>query len=225
MYNVNMNFFDEINNENKAYWLGFIYADGHVAQKAPWFVIVQIKDYDHLKNMCEDFEFNGPIKFPKLCGGFIGSTQQCRVSICKKILCEKLNLLGRNHYPMRFPNIPQELISHFLRGYFDGDGSIYFTKTSTTNKYGTKYFYNNLKCQIIADEFFVIQIRNLLLSVGITSTVSNSKTTYMKYVNVSGGKNLKLLHSYLYTNANIFLLRKKEIFDQVFSPRGAKSLR
>jgi hypothetical protein len=47
----------------------------------------------------------------------------------------------------------------------------------------------------------------------------------MKYVTISGGKNLRLLHAYLYNNANIFLTRKKEIFDQVFSPRGARSLR
>ncbi len=225
MYSINENFFDEIDNEKKAYWLGFIYADGHVAQNLPWFVIVQIKDHDHIKKMCEDMEFNGPIKLPKSSGGFTNGSQHYRVSLCRKSFCEKLNKYGRNTLPMSIPNIPIEFIPHFIRGYFDGDGSIYFSKSTTTNKYGTKYSYNNLRCQIIADESFANAIRNLFASLGISSTLAKSKSDHMKYVTISGGKNLRLLHAYLYNNANIFLTRKKEIFDQVFSPRGARSLR
>ena len=49
MIEVNEKYFDIIDNEEKAYWLGYIYADGYSAQKSPWFLCIQTIDKNHIE--------------------------------------------------------------------------------------------------------------------------------------------------------------------------------
>ena len=218
-YNINDQFLEIIDTEQKAYFLGLMLSDGYVTGTNKVSVKLHKQDKELLDNIFS-YITERPV---------IIRENTCEITICSKKLFQDLEKQGcirnKTYSQMKLPVLKRELYSHFIRGYFDGDGSIYFSKSTTTNKYGTKYFYNNLRCQIIADQSFANVIKNLFASLGISSTLAKSKSDHMKYVTVSGGKNLRLLHAYLYNNANVFLARKKEIFDQVFSPRGARSLR
>lgn len=120
--NYNENLFSKIDTEEKAYWLGFIFADGYVSDNNNFEISLGIKDKSHLlklsnlisKNITED-------------------SFRCRLGIKNKKLVEDLNKYGvipRKSLILKFPtNINNLLISHFIRGYFDGDGCIYYGKS------------------------------------------------------------------------------------------------
>lgn len=221
---MNDNFFSSIETEQQAYWLGFIYADGHVAQNKPWFVIVQSADHDHVYKLAEAVEYSGEVKIVEKGGGFQGSRPNARLVLCRKKMCDDLNRIGRNNEVMSIPDIPEELIPHFIRGYFDGDGSIHPSQSSAKLADGTRKPYVYLHVQIIGTVPFLKEIEAHFNQQGITTSWKKSKTDYMKYLCVDGGNNLRRLHKYMYDNSTVSLTRKELKWQALYSPNGEKSL-
>ena len=145
--------FEKIDNEEKAYWLGFFYADGYVlANDYISGIALQARDVSHLH------------KFDR----FVNSTEN-NVRYKPKITKEKVfdlyqwvmknenfynSLIDKGCIPnksliLTFPNkeiLPESLIKHFIRGYFDGDGSVCFTeKTKCISILGTFEMLNSIK--------------------------------------------------------------------------------
>lgn len=218
MIKINKNFFNKIDTEEKAYWLGFIWADGHVSVKAPWFLVVQIKDRDHLEKLCESLEYEGTIKVVHG-SGYNPDAVHYRVAFCRKTLCEDLNNLGRNSCKEKFPLIHNDLKRHFLRGYFDGDGCIH---TGASSSSGKKYTY--LHANFIAENNLALNIQDFLLENNVSSVIHDSKTDHMKYVKISGGNNMRCLHKLMYDNATVFLNRKNVLWQYLYGAHGEKSL-
>ena len=120
-------FFDDLSRESPAYWLGFIMADGYVRKRRPhWsgeLAIYLVKDKEHLESFAEDVDFRGQVL----------STTQNRyyVRICNEYVYQRLVSLGvdpgTKSYTLKFPDhIPDCSMRHFLRGYLDGDGGLYY---------------------------------------------------------------------------------------------------
>lgn len=112
--------FDNIDTEEKAYWLGFLYADGSVANKDNHVELsLQLSDIGHLE------------KYKKFTGTTTSIGQddhRCRITTCIKEYKQSLIKHGctpKKSLTMKFPTtVPAELIKHFVRGYFDGDGHL-----------------------------------------------------------------------------------------------------
>lgn len=84
LYFCNENYFEEINTPNKAYWLGFIYADGYVSINNNQYVFgiaLSEKDCILLKKL--NFELNSsyPIHTYKQASGYSEKTVYCRLCI------------------------------------------------------------------------------------------------------------------------------------------------
>lgn len=221
---MNDNYFSVIETEQQAYWLGFIYADGYVSQKAPWTVIVQLADQAHVFKLAEAVEYSGEVKIIDKGGNFEGSRPNARLVLCRKKMCQDLNRLGRNNAIMSIPDIPDFLIPHFLRGYFDGDGSIYFSQSSAKLADGTRKPYTYLHSQIIGTLPFLKEFESHINQHMITTSWKNSKTDYMKYLCISGGHNLRRLHKYLYSGSTVSLDRKADKWQALYSPNSGKPL-
>ena len=124
----NESIFDNIDSEEKAYWLGFIYADGYISSRDNTFELsLALKDKEHLDkfNVFMQHE-NNNIKMDSF---------RCRWSVVNKHLWETLNNYGctpRKSLTLKFPDISifssKSLVRHFIRGYIDGDGSIMVNK-------------------------------------------------------------------------------------------------
>jgi hypothetical protein len=132
----NENIFDNIDTEDKAYWLGFIFADGSIDSspldeyKKPRYQFeLSLSDVDHSHldkfNKFMEHEKDNVITGKVRLNG--KEFQRCRWIINNKHLWTTLNNIGctpNKSFTLEFPDIPANLRRHFIRGYFDGDGSL-----------------------------------------------------------------------------------------------------
>ena len=124
---INENYFEDPNTEKAAYWAGFIAADGYIYNKnkgnsqSSLTIELSSKDKDHLIKLGNDINKN-VTNYDK--------HNSCKLRITSNKICkdlEKYNIYKNKSLTLKFPeNINIENIHHFIRGYFDGDGS--FTK-------------------------------------------------------------------------------------------------
>lgn len=124
MYHYNTKYFEQINTPDKAYWLGFIAADGNIRKDFLRLRIeLNIKDYSHLEKFRQNIEGDMPIKDNNRL-----NNHSCYIDVnCKKMM---IDLLKYGITPnksltlnIQWCLIPEELHKYVIRGYFDGDGS------------------------------------------------------------------------------------------------------
>jgi len=117
------NFFLEINSKEKAYLLGWIASDGHIGKRG-FKIAIHQKDIVILKIfqnfICKDVSIRQfTTATSKLCSYEINSQK------ISKDLCKWLNIKpGKKSNSVNFPKILPEFQWDFIRGYFEGDGSI-----------------------------------------------------------------------------------------------------
>lgn len=116
--------FDKIDNEEKAYWLGFLYADGSIGSTRNDIELsLKSSDIEHLKKFRKFLNFT-------IDKHIFQDDIRCRLCITNKHLKESLINLGctpRKSLTITFPSerqVPKYLQKDFIRGYIDGDGSI-----------------------------------------------------------------------------------------------------
>ncbi|WJJ55301.1 hypothetical protein QB910_000057 [Dabrowskivirus KKP3916] len=140
-YFCDEDFFEVIDTEDKAYWLGFIYADGYVSSNRKYGqkvvgLLLSNEDYDHVRKFNSSIKSSYPIKTYESLNTFgereytssyarvvITSDKMFNDLVDKGVVEHKTNVL-------KFPSVdilPVDLQRHFIRGYFDGDGCITWT--------------------------------------------------------------------------------------------------
>jgi hypothetical protein len=201
-HSANYTIFEVINTQEKAYWLGFLFADGSVTYQTEGkkrYVLelgLSWTDVDHVN------------KFKK----FMGATQEPRkktinfkgieykaisLQISSKKLCEDLISLGctpNKSLTVVFPDIPKELEHHFIRGYFDGDGTVWNHREKPNT-------------EIIGTKEMVSAIVDKVGLPHLTWT-AHGKARGMKF---SAGLSKKLF-DYMYEDATVYLERKYNKF-------------
>ncbi len=136
-YNINRNYFSNIDSYEKAYWLGLIYADGSNKVSKNVFVLgLKQEDSYILELLKNDVKSNVPIKIAKDKRG--NREDFHRLEIYNKQFC--LDLLKQGVFEnktsiLKSPILDEDLIYSFIRGYFDGDGSICTVIDKNNNKY------------------------------------------------------------------------------------------
>ena len=210
----NKHFFETIDTEEKAYWLGFIAADGNIC-KRNFEIALAIKDKNHLVKFLEAID--GEEKILKC--GFNGKHERARVNIGNVKLVEDLKKQGifeRKSALLEFPkNIKKSLLRHYLRGYFDGDGSI---STNGVNKNGTPKYALNL---VASKEFLVSWSKHLEEELKTTKVVILSQGIIWKW-NKTGINQIKAILHYLYDDNTIALERKEKYAEKIFAVLSQK---
>lgn len=144
----NNSVFENIDTEEKAYWLGFIYADGCVSNSTKYTLEITLKksDENHLKKFRSFLDSDALISNKTISHGE-KVYKAVRIAVHSKKLVEDLISKGctpRKSLTLSFPSreiLPQPLVKHFIRGYFDGDGSITVKcNTANINLLSTKSF-------------------------------------------------------------------------------------
>lgn len=152
-YQANFNYFSNIDTQEKAYWLGFIYADGYISsgKQKNIGVALAMKDVDHLEKLKTNLNANYPIKTYKSIS-YGKEIEYARLLMTSDIMHQNLKEKGvclQKSLILKFPNeniVHKDLINHFARGYFDGDGCLSKSSTGFTFKLcGTKEFLDKYK--------------------------------------------------------------------------------
>ena len=136
IYDVNEEFFDNIDTPSKAYWAGFIAADGCVLSRRGISIGLALIDKDHLELFKKDIEFTGPVRILTSSVRHRPDTSYALIKISRAALSDSLTKLGITpnktfSYSPRetLSHIPPGLHTHFWRGMIDGDGTVSWTKT------------------------------------------------------------------------------------------------
>jgi intein/homing endonuclease len=136
-YTCNYSFFDNIDNEVKAYFLGLFYADGYNNEKLGAISIgFAEKDSELLYKFKEAIESNHPISLRKK--DETNRQPFHSLTINNRPLSEALAKQGctqaKTHVLDKLPEMEESLLRHFIRGYFDGDGSVWHSLVGSGNK-------------------------------------------------------------------------------------------
>lgn len=220
---MNFNKFDTIDTEEKAYWLGFLFADGYngvqkvKSKEKPTFELsLKASDVNHLEKFSNFMECKRDrIKIGiSKCDNKI--YHRCRWHVNNWHLHDVLYSYGCVHNKSLILKFPEEsifkdknLIYDFIRGYVDGDGSL-FIKTYKSGNI-------SLHLEIIGTYEFLEKVvyylgiprRNFLKD----KRRSDSNTYNIRYV---GANALQVAHL-LYHNSAIYLDRKKNIYNLAVS--------
>lgn len=126
-------------------------------------------------------------------------------------------------------------MSHFIRGYFDGDGCVWNGKRKkmivkdTSRKEGYRErIIHNVKFHITGCYDFINDLQNFLVTeLGFKKTKLNfskaKETRHICTMEYSGRKQLKKFYDYIYQNATIYGERKKLKFEEIFCASDEKS--
>lgn len=213
VYNVNkydeflINKFDIIDTEEKAYWIGFLAADGNVSITTLALALAE-KDLHHLLKFKKFIGVDYKITLEKKKMGekiFIGFRYTVSSTNFASSLA-KHGLVPRKSLILQFPTtIPDNLIHHYIRGLVDGDGcysisdnELSFSLISSLNVCETVQKYLMKNCDLSQTELQEFTAK-----------------TNEKYYNIRYGGTPQVckITNYLYQDANIFLERKKELVD------------
>jgi len=202
-YQYDFNFFKKPLKEESAYWLGFIYADGWVSGKE---IGIELKstDFKHLKKFNISLNGNIPVTFREkeeryIKGKLARKSKLCKIRLYNVSMIYDLNALGvfsNKSLCAKFPIFDDEKIQwHFLRGHFDGDGSISYDKRS-----------NQLRVKIDSgSNEFKKEYANFLKKYGIKTFFSGETVC-----GITGKDSTKNFLLNIYNNATIYLDRKYE---------------
>lgn len=210
-YAINERFFDTIDTQDKAYILGFLYADGHNGiSKSTVTMSLQEEDRYILERIRETIGSEKPLEFLDYSNkndyGYHYKNQY-RLNMFSVHMCKALFALGmtsNKSLTLEFPNIPPELHRHFIRGYFDGDGTIN-KKTGSFILTSTKQFLSSIQ-DILHDALGVD--KGILQE----SPCHNGITYDLKYHRKSESS---LILDWLYKDANLYLKRKYNLYEQI----------
>lgn len=211
-YTLDESFFNVINTEEKAYILGFICADGHVEYNRIK-IALAIKDIDILYKIRKAINGTQPLREYKAKNPYNRSTRPIvdmvelsinSTTIVKPLL--KMGLQGNKTLSLNgdiIKYIPKYLMRDFLRGYFDGDGSVIFGKKYNS---GYKYIIN-----ICGNKEFLLNS----FQIYFPSANKLYKDLYSKQCyswKITKKEDVKSFMYYLYNNSSIHLNRKYNQF-------------
>lgn len=220
---IQHNYFDIIDSESKAYLLGFFYADGSITKNYHISLSLTEEDIEIInlfkKEICPEYKITFIRSYTNKKTGYV-SKPMASITFKSKHMCETLfnyGIYNRKTYNdlISLDFIPQDMLIHFIRGYWDGDGCSCITQV--TKKHITKdgvlkkYSYLNYNWNIISftDKHLLILKKFLNKNYNINSNIIKTKKGHF-LLEINKKNDYFMMRNVLYENANFYLTRKKE---------------
>ncbi|MEG2540061.1 MAG: endonuclease [Clostridium sp.] len=195
----NENYFDVIDSEDKAYFLGYIMADGNVSitnEQYSLKIHIAIQDKEIVDKFLKVINSSNKTKVKTDSKSYYVSLTS--VHMCKSLI--KLGVIPNKTGKEIIPKeIPDCLISHYIRGIFDGDGITDISRKRSG-------FVGSVN--IINDILKILNENLTTFEAG-----KNKKVVYF----LGGKKFSKKLYYYLYKDANVWLERKRARLEYIYS--------
>lgn len=223
-YEYEKDYFKVIDSEEKAYWLGFIYADGYVSihnngRNHEFGIELKASDDEHLKKFNRSINGNLELSYRTREHKFSKNTSVvdiCSIRIYSQRFVSHLienGVVLNKTYVLDFPNfIPKELMRHFIRGYIDGDGYIRFSKRTSGNGYGYETRFG-FTCYSKKFTFGLKKYLENELNLETELVLYKDRNNFS--VDTANQKQLLCIIEYLYKDSTIFLDRKFETYKKL----------
>ena len=211
-YVLNQSYFETIDSEEKAYWLGFLYADGNVyvnKEQKQNVITLSLKntDREHVNKFRSAIQSDTIIRDCDHGMVTLKITSEKMTSDLIRIGC-----VPNKTFKVTFPSeevIPKHLQRHFIRGIFDGDGCISFIKEKNRN-------IHHIDFQILGTENLVNNIGKIFLREQVI--LKEPKITKIKNIykiRLCGVYNALSIMDYLYKDSTVYMQRKLDIFERI----------
>lgn len=219
-YALNEHYFDEIDTPNKAYIFGFLMADGcNNKSKSTISMSLEEKDKEILDKIRMEIGSERPLEFIDYTNKHdFGYTykNQYRLLMFSIHMCEVLEQYGmipNKSLIAEFPVLPASLVKHFIRGLFDGDGSVYRSKyKKTRNSY--QHTLTITSTFSMCEKLVEIVEREVKINCHIYDASNRNGIT--KVFTISGKNQIKKFMDWMYQDADLFLQRKYNRYLEYF---------
>lgn len=215
------NYFEEIDSDEKAYWLGFLYADGYIYERKNknggcsrhFEICLSTEDVEHIHKFRYCIGSNKNVKEKPV--KFNGKTYSShKLVIYGKAFVEHLinkGVVPRKSLILKYPDrsiLPEKFDNSFIRGYFDGDGGVYGkheTYTYNVNFVGTYDFLATVN-----------QILKKNIGLGIVTPQKKGKAYSVHF---GGYENLVKMYEFMYADSTVSLDRKRKHFQEIINTK------
>lgn len=206
MYNRELKVIDT---QEKAYLLGLFYSDGNIGNNQTQCRLeLSLNDRDlvfHLKELFPFFYIHYDRGTKIELGNYSKTLKEDLIS---NGCLPRKSFENRNN--LHIPNISEDLIPHFIRGYFDGDGGC--TLNTQKSKIQKRVYIYSASLPLINE------IEEFMKSKGIIfNNIIQSGKNIPVYKSTPSTKSYSNYYNFLYNDATIFMQRKKEVFDKILN--------
>lgn len=234
LYSINENYFDVIDTHEKAYFIGYIMADGCVTWNRPKTKISKLHlsiinpDREVLERFNEATESSYPIKVfkPKEKKDGVSRSDNARMTVSNINFVTKLTKYGiepnKSLTHSFFQNIPEEFIGSAILGYFDGDGSCSWKKQR--NK--TYHTHTQIYASMVSTKEFAEELKLFVEKHGISCSIEEKKTknAYVYITKFHGNRQCLKLYKLMTSGGVPSLKRKRAKFEHIIKEQIAGNI-
>ena len=216
-YTYDQDYFSVVDSEDKAYWLGFLYADGSITcfynKKSGKLKSMSLemtlcgKDEEHLNKFRRCLKTDAPLQDRKIKLNDKNYSAKRITVNCTKLCRDLINLKCTPHktYVLKFPTydiVPKQFMRDFIRGFFDGDGCI--CSTTMANKPHIILNITGMSDMLLSISDFLIEEK----IIRVKPKLHQDNRSVCSGIFFYGTDSNKELLDYLYGDSNIYLDRK-----------------
>ena len=211
-YFHDFDFFENIDTEEKAYWLGFMFADGYIVNHEnrygeDSFGLTLAEDsLDSIEKFKKSLHATNPILYDN--SKSIGQPLAKIVLTSQKTVNDLIDkgCVKQKSLILQPPKkVPEKLLSHFIRGFFDGDGSL------------MKYNYNNYtsyQIQFTTTYEMAIWLREIFRKGDVRE---EKRRDFTWYYLIGGNRQVLDICHYMYDEATIWMDRKYARYQELLA--------
>lgn len=203
-YTKDINYFEKIDTNQKAYFLGLLVADGCNDTRGSGQISINLieSDVEILLKLKEELKYSGDLKY--VISKSENHKNQYRFVVASNKISKDLEkwgvVLGKD-FKTYFPPIEEKFWNHFIRGVFDGDGCIHLDKNRRFRFY------------ITGNKRLMEEIQNILIekcSIGKNRLHNHANNSITKRISIGGNKQIKRIRDFLYENEEGFSIERKK---------------
>lgn len=224
-YSFNESYLDKIDSEEKAYFLGFFYADGCNYKNKSVTLEIQEKDKYILEIFSKLFESNVPISSRKRNNINPNYQDMYSFRLHGRKIAERLCELGcppNKTYSLNFPTeeqVPSHLVRHFIRGYLDGDGTIHHKSRKGRRCFSIFVgFFSYLDFLVGLQQLFEKELDIL----PILQDPQKKGKKVARALRINKRKDIIKLLNWIYRDSKIHLIRKYEKYQNILKEEQEK---
>lgn len=218
--NMQEDFFDIIDSEEKAYFLGLMFSDGNVTldkngKRNPQIRLqLKISDIHILQDFRTLLNMHSNLTYDKRKG-----KESACLSFRSKHMADTLSKYGiipnKTYLTKHLPEVPELFLKHFLRGLLDGDGSIY--QETKSQKFRVDFCsYHKSICEDFRN------LCNTFLEKKNTNIIAKYGTAY--HIRFNSQDSVKQLVTVLYKDSKISLARKYSLAERIFEDKNEEDI-